>query len=331
LGLGPFPTSAVSLPVRLLRGRRHAQRATRQVNQRYTISRLRAAEFDVFHPTYYDDYFLEDLGDKRLVVTVVDMIHELFPQYFSKAGSLIPERKQRLVERADCVIAISQSTRADVMRLLGVPADKVRVIYLGNSVQPPAGTPGRLPSLPERYVLFVGARKGYKNFVGFITAIAPLLRADRMLCVVCTRHNSRRRSGFRSGERRLFRQLGIEGQVVQCAVTDAALAGVYRHALCFVFPSLYEGFGLPVLEAFACDCPVILSNTSSLPEVGGEAVEYCDPTQAESIATALERVLRDDDLRADLVARGRAQLARFSWDACARETEAVYRDVVGSN
>lgn len=291
-------------------------------NGKENVRALSRGDFDLFHPTYYDPYFLAHLGDRPFVVTVYDMIHEIFPEYFSPDDQ-VATWKQQLLGRASRIIAISENTRKDILKFYDVDEKKIEVIYLGNSLQeagPARSSPvGRLP---EKYLLFVGDRSLYKNFYLFAESVAPLLKAKPGLRLVCVGGRP-----FSDQERVFFRHHGLDSKVEYSPANDATLADLYRGALAFVFPSLYEGFGIPVLEAFSCDCPAILSNASSLPEVGGDAAVYFDPKDATSIRDAVNRVIGDAGLREKMIARGRERLTHFSWEKCADETASVYRSL----
>jgi len=294
------------------------------LNKQHSIASILDGKYDIFHPTYYDDYFLKHLGCKPFVLTIYDMIHEVYPEYFSPEDTT-SEKKQKLAHEAAHIIAISEHTKTDIVRLLGIPAKKVRVVHLGYAFP---GTPvsvdaGRDLRLPPRYLLYVGDRTAYKNFHFFARSVVPLLKKDTDLHLVCVGHP------LRAWELTALRRLGIHERVRCFQVNDAALKQFYRHALAFVFPSLYEGFGIPVLEAFSCGCPVIVSRTSSLPEVGGDAVAYIDPKDPVSIVGAVERVIYDEKVREELCSKGRERLRLFSWRKTAEETHALYREIVG--
>jgi len=317
----PFPRPRRFFPsVRWLRKGNHIT----AVNRRWSLHCLARGDFDLFHPTYYGTYFLPRLGSRPFVLTVHDMIHELHP-HAAGSGGRTAARKRLLAEKAAGIIAISESTRQDVIRLLGVPPGMVRTIHHGGPavlerILPPP------PGLAAPYVLFVGQRGDYKNFATFLSAMAPLLRDDPRLRVVCAGGRA-----FSAAEVDAGRALGVEGRVLHVAgPSDAALASLYQHARAFAFPSRYEGFGLPVLEAFASGCPAVLARSSSLPEIGGEAAAYFDPGSEESIREAMARVLRDEGLRRAMIAAGHRRVREFSWDRTARETWAYYAEVAGA-
>lgn len=294
------------------------------VNRWWARRLLRRGELELLHPTYYDPWFLPELGGRPFVLTVHDMVHELFPGLFAPADPT-RERKRALVERAAGIIAISESTRRDLVRLLGVPEERIRVIpHAAPALPPPAET--RPPGLPDRYLLFVGQRAGYKNFLSLLAAVAPLLKEGAGPSLVCAGWKP-----FSRGEREAIAGAGVTGRVLhRPAPDDAELATLYRHAAAFVYPSRYEGFGIPVLEAFSCGCPAVLARASSLPEVGGDAAAYFDPDDPASMRAEIARLLEDAALRRELVERGRRRVGEFSWGRTADETLAFYRAVAGT-
>jgi glycosyltransferase involved in cell wall biosynthesis len=278
---------------------------------------------DVLHATFYDPASITAARRAKLVVTVLDMIPERFPEMFPRTGAyarLVTQRwihgKRALCARAAVILAISESTKRDLVELYGLDPARVTVTHLGNRLAP---TPDASPpaSLPPRYVLFVGTRNTYKNFALVLEAIR---RLDVGLACVGG-------GPFDSDELSQIARLGLAGRVVQASVTDAELAACYAHALAFVFPSRYEGFGIPILEAFACGCPVLVARASCFPEIAGDAARYFDPDDASELAALLADVI-DDRAAADLLReRGRARAAQFTWEATAARTLAAYREV----
>ena len=175
--------------------------------------------------------------------------------------------------------------------------------------------------LGRRYVLFVGYRGWYKNFLRFVRAMRPILEKDNDLCVLCV-------GGGAFTAEELVEIGGMSSRYFQRALDDDSLAQAYANAECFVFPSEYEGFGIPLLEAFACSCPVLSSNISSLPEVAGDAAEYFSPFSVSEMSAKILRVMEDDLLREKLRLAGRERLKFFDWDKTARETLECYRRVL---
>jgi glycosyltransferase involved in cell wall biosynthesis len=300
---------------------RGKQRLFYYLNKRYSIEHIKKQRFDVFHPTYYDPYFFKYIGNKPFVVTFLDMIHEKFMQAYPELAndSVSLQDKRLMAQKAARLIAISQSTKNDMVKILGVTPDKIDVVYLGTSFN--ASITSDQSFYDFKYLLYVGTRRLYKNFDFFLKSISPLLAAANVK-LVCAGGGK-----FSPSEQNLIKELGLEEYVIFSEVNDLILANLYKHAEAFVFPSLYEGFGIPVLEAFACDCPCVISNVSSLPEVGGDAALYFDPKNAESIINSIKKVLCDDALRTSLTLAGKEQLKKFSWDKTYEKTIAVYNSV----
>ena len=273
---------------------------------------------DVLHRTYYD---ARDLARGRCatVLTVHDMIHELHPRD-DRQRAWMEARKRPAVAAADAVIAISESTRRDLVRLHGTPEEKVNVIHLASSLVG-EGAPESLLDRP--YLLFVGGRGGYKNFELLARTLAGRPDWRRELDLACFGGGP-----LTSGEQDLLARLGLVDRVHLFEGADATLETLYRHAAMLVYPSRYEGFGLPPLEAMQLGCPVVVAGASSLPEVVGEAGELVEPDSQDDLEAAIARVLGDTAHRRGLVRLGREQATRFSWERCARETLDVYRKVI---
>jgi len=294
------------------------QPTTESVNRQHSIDRIQSSQHDVFHPTYYDPYFFESLGDRPFVLTVHDLIHEFFP------GDFLPEdstaiQKKNLCRKAARIIAVSNTTKNDLVERFGVDPNKIDVVYHGISINPANAAVADPGWLPNRYLLFTGGRTGYKNFTFFVRAVAGILREDAQLQLVCTGHP------FTAEERSLFRELAIADRAFHCAASDRQLATLYSNAEALVFPTLYEGFGMPILEAFACGCTVVLSDTPATREIAEDAALLFNPTRASELADAVSKVLGNDVLKNTLVERGRQRASSFSWKTATSETAEVYR------
>lgn len=297
---------------------------TYRSNQAYTITQLYRKSFDIFHATYYDPYFIPYLKKRPFTITFLDMIHEKFSGQFHELADdkNITRQKQFMADNADRIIAISESTKCDVVELLNVDPNKIDVIYLGSSLKPNPDkySPGLTPNV-EPYLLFVGNRGHYKNFQGLLKSIHPLLKKYK-LKIICGGGGA-----FSKTESELINLLKIDKLVEYTPINDQALQILYKQAVAFVFPSLYEGFGIPILEAFACNCPCIVSNRSSIPEVAGDAALYIDPLSSDSIVDAVERLVLDQSLRQTLINKGQQQLSKFSWERTVNETINVYKAI----
>jgi len=298
-------------------GARLAHRLPDSVNRRHFERAADTSSDAILHPTYFNPYILTRRGSHKLVVTVYDMTHERF-------GNLpdpeTVQNKRMMMEAADIIIAISQSTKNDIVELYPQYADKIEIIHLAGSLSRSPESEGARAESP--YVLFVGSRAGYKNFPVCARAFAGVLPDWRDLQLVCAGGGP-----FSSSELGLFKELGIEQNVSNLQVDDAGLSNLYSHATVFIFPSKYEGFGLPALEAMACGVPCLLSSVTSLPEVGGDAALYFDPQGADELAGVLARVLGDRSLAEEMQRAGFNRAAQFTWERTARLHEEVYRSL----
>jgi glycosyltransferase involved in cell wall biosynthesis len=294
----------------------------------YNINKLSSSfdlltkPYDLVHATYYDPYILPLLKGRPFVITFLDMIHEKFGSQFTRElayDGTITKQKRLVANRADCIIAISESTKRDIVDLLDINPNKISVVYLGNSLLSPSEPASSAVTSP--YLLFVGNRSMYKNFTGLLKAIHPLLKQYNIK-LLCAGGGT-----FTKEEKEFIQSLNAVNFVGQQSFNDQTLPLLYQNALAFIFPTLYEGFGIPILEAFACSCPCIVSDVSSLPEVAGQAALYIDPTMPESITHAIEQLIGDPTLRETLIQKGREQLAKFSWHRTITETVNIYQSV----
>lgn len=272
----------------------------------------------IVHETYYSRNRTSSARAKT-VVTVHDMIEELFPEYFPMSKQTIETRKA-VFRRVDHIICISESTRADLLRLYGVNPEKVSVVYHGSSLSTsmPQPVSGRDP-----FFLYVGDRGYYKNFFSLLAAFAEsrLFKTHKLVCFGGGK--------LSDGEQERIKQLRIPNeQIISAGGEDALLARYYATAEAFVYPSLYEGFGIPVLEAMECGCPVICGNNSSIPEVAGDAAMYFDSSDTLDISSAMQKIAQSPATRLDLIAKGRIRVRKFSWDKCAQQTHAVYEGLL---
>ncbi len=273
----------------------------------------------IVHETYFMENSVAPKG-VRTVVTVYDMIHERFPAAFPQQDKT-SHQKRIATQRADHVICISESTRKDLLEFFDLPEEKVSVVYLGfDSLSPMISE----TTQNKPYVLYVGQRGGYKNFDGFLRAYASSLWLRNNFDVLCFGGGA-----FSNAEKKLFNDLNLlDKQLLQINGDDSKLAGIYHGAALFVYPSLYEGFGIPPLEAMSLACPVACSNNSSIPEVVGDAGEYFDPGNIDSMRVALESVLNSAARRSELIDSGLVRCTEFSWTQCARQTLAIYQGLL---
>lgn len=275
---------------------------------------------DIVHET---NFHPERIAPTRcgLVITVYDMIFEMNPTISEAKETIL--NKKAAIERADKIICISESTRRDLLKYYPEVEDRVAVTLLGfDPGFSGADEDDDMAPHPRPYILYVGIRRDYKNFDGLVEAFAgsKVLRKFDLVCV-----------GFQDlnpAEYALFDKFGVSDRIFhRFAHSDKHLRAWYRHAAVFAYPSLYEGFGIPPLEAMAGGCPVVCMNTSSVPEVCGEAAEYAEIGVSGSLGSALENVLTSPDRAETLRVAGRKRVELFSWKECARLTSDVYKSL----
>ncbi len=288
------------------------------------IALYRQRDIDVFFtPTHYAPRF----SPVPTVVSVMDLSYIHFPQLFKKNDLYqLTNWTKYSVRQAAMVCTISQASKNDILHLYQKPAEQVVVTYPGiKSMDKKEGIVTEKKT--EKYLLFVGTLQPRKNIVRLIEAFSFVREKHKDINLVIVGKKGWQYEEILEAPKRW----DVEQSVVfKDFVDDEELAALYTHATCLVFPSLYEGFGLPILEAMQYDCPVITSNVSSLPEVGGDAVLYVDPKDPYDIAQKIEQLLSDSALRKELIAVGRKQLKKFSWEKTAKETLAVLTTLGGS-
>lgn len=297
-------------------------RSSKETNRREFARKLRAGDYDVIHLTgahSFGDAWRPYVGRKPLIVTVCDLIPDIVYD-----NQLIKKWRQEVLNAATHIIAISEHTKKDIVSLYGIDSDRISVVYLGADV---AKTMKPVHALErKRYIFYVGKRDGYKNFSFLAKSVAPIFAADKSLFLVCTG------SDFNDAEKKMLAQYDMIGRASARIYEDDELRWLYANACVFIYPSKYEGFGIPVLDAFSLGCPVLLANASCFPEIGGNAALFFDPADENDLRKQLLRIISENEdarrLCADLVARGKERLKQFSWAKCAQETAEVYRQVV---
>ena len=280
----------------------------------------RLGQFDIIHcPTVLAPFY--NRPGPRIVMTCHDLsplteptCHTLRHRFYFR--HILPLR----LRVVDHFIAVSHSTKKDMKRLCHIPQDRITTVHLG---APPVFSTAN--SFKENYLLAVGTLEPRKNLKRVIQAFLVLKQhrenvADRLL-IVGTK-------GWDYDDTVELMQRHTDSVQFLGYVSDHELQNLYRKAKGLIYPSIYEGFGLPVLEAMAMGCPVVTSDRSSLPEIGGNAVLYVNPHDISQIAAAMEKLLTDDGLRRTLAERGLARASRFSWERCAQETVAVYQEIL---
>lgn len=286
------------------------------------MSRLNLrVDADIVHNTFYLPHGLTPARGAKRIVTVHDMIPELLPDTRRRLDFLT--LKKRYVESADHIICVSESTKEDLLKVYGVPAAPISVVHHGVDprFQPEIE---KLDFLPDRYILFVGNRDSYKDARVLFEAFAELSSLDPSIELLCVGG-----SGLSATEVEFLEMLGVRKRVSQRHLDDMSMVSAYAHAEIFVFPSHFEGFGIPALEAMACGTPVVLAQATSLPEVGGDAAAYFRAGDKSDLAGVLSELLRDPAALADLRMRGLARAAKFTWQQAARRMANTYLDALG--
>ncbi len=289
------------------------------VNELYCKYLLGKNDFDVFHPTYYNPYFMEKLK-KPMVTTIHDMTHERLPEYFWANDHLTVQKKIN-AEKADKIIAISETTKKDILELLDVKEEKIEVIYHGIDIETPLAFK-EVPNLPQRYILFVGDRSGYKNFYIFIRAFAAIQKKYPDLEVILTGGGP-----ILIADKEFMVKLKVDQKIRHINVSDEELNSLYKNALFFAYPSFYEGFGLPILEAFKAQCPVLLSDIDCFKEIGADSVSYFEQRNLDHLIFMLEELINNDELRRNLVTKGNQRLLDFPIQKCIDQTLALYQSL----
>ncbi len=296
----------------------------RKLNQQLARRPISEWAPDILHETYYyhDERIIS--GDFPIVITVHDMIHELFPQLFSSHDKTA-KRKKKAIFRADHVICVSENTRRDLLSLYDLPIEKTSVVHLGTENLTkllPAALPGPIDA---PYLLYVGERSAHKNFEGLLRAVSHSTRLSSDFCIVAYGGGA-----LNKVEKKLITELGFKtNQVLQLSGDDRLLKRLYLDAAALIYPSIYEGFGLPPLEAMACGCPVVCSKGGSIPEVVGNAGTYFDAYSQDDITKSIEDTVyaNREDLQ-KLIKSGSLRQEIFTWDACASRTLEIYKKLV---
>jgi glycosyltransferase involved in cell wall biosynthesis len=316
------PHLVSGLPMRPLRG---TTGALRELNALLFWPAAWQMRPQLVHETYYaprPSY----LARVPRVLTVYDMIHERHPENYPPLDRIATFKKAAIL-RADHIFCISENTRRDLQEIYRLPDNRISVTHLGHALPTGDAAAGLAANGGAPFLLYVGERRGYKNFSGLLAAYASSAWLRENFCIVCFGGGA-----FSQVERELMSSLGIAAQQLrQQSGSDSDLANLYCAAAALVYPSRYEGFGIPPLEAMSLDCPVVCSRASSIPEVVGDAGEYFDPDDPASIRAAIENLLQSTGRQAMLRAAGRARGRDFSWDRCARETLLGYEKLLPSS
>ena len=286
-----------------------------KINQKYSIESLKQYNWDVFHPTFFDPYFMRYVGNRPYIITVHDMISELYADMKEQA-----KHKKEVVRKASAIIAVSENTKKDLCDILKIPEKKVHVIYHGG---PKQETISEVPLIDNKYILYVGNRNGYKMFPKLLSEFSVFYQKHSNIKLVCTG------KPFSHNEIKQIQEYKINDGVIHLRATDIELRNLYAHALAFIYPSEYEGFGMPILEAYAYGCPILLNKKSCFPEIAADAALYFNTNEDSSISNALETIdSYSTDQRNRLVEKGYNRLANFSWEKSANQLINIYKSVI---
>ncbi|UBM60727.1 glycosyltransferase family 4 protein [Marinilongibacter aquaticus] len=306
---------------KLLFSNKIGKRFLYQLNERKSLEYVKKDNFDIFHPTYYDNYFAKDLK-KPLVTTIHDMTYELLPEYFW-AQDPLTQQKRMHIEQADAIIAISESTKNDILNVYpSANENRIHVIHHGIELVAEPETQ-IIPTLPETFVLFVGDRSGYKNFYKTLTSYKIISGNFPELKLVLVGGGS-----LAIAENEAINRLGLKDKVVHMSLNNAQLNYTYQKAQYLIYPSLYEGFGLPILEAFQNNCPLILSHIPCFKEIAGSAALYFEPNEEGGMIKPMELLLTDENLKRHLIALGREKLKQYDIKTCLEKTLNLYESLV---
>ena len=294
------------------------------LNYSINVNKIRRFKPEILHQTYYNKHNYKEQKYKR-VITVFDLIHEIYCSEDPKMQSFLQEKKHS-IENAEHIICISEHTKSDLQKFYAISDDKITVTHLGVRAKPMELELSKDYKIRANrpFLLYVGERSGYKNFLGFIQGFSFSHRLMGNFDIVAFGGGK-----FTNKELNFINTLGFrEGQVNQISGSDFMLSRYFQSAAAFIYPSLYEGFGLPPLEAMSFGCPVIVSDRSSIPEVVGNAGKYFDAKRPEDICSSIEEVVFCDNTMKKLIKNGHERINKFSWKKCAINTLEAYSTIL---
>lgn len=284
------------------------------VNQKIDLHFLNSGKFDVFHPTFLNPYYIGHTKDKPVVQTMHDFIHEKTDRADS---AVVRKRRKKVLEQANAIICISNETKNDLLEFYNVPENKVKVIYHGTNQDIISCTSKPIFDFP--YLLYIGNRNGYKNFNRFINAFVKITKDIHLVCTGIP---------FNSEELQTLFQLGISERVHQKFVSEEEMKNLLCNAVAFIYPSMMEGFGLPILEAFRTQCPCIISDIPCFREVADNGAIYFEPHSVDDIYDKINKTIQNAGILQNLKQKGVERLKLFTWEKTARETLELYESVL---
>jgi glycosyltransferase involved in cell wall biosynthesis len=280
----------------------------------------------IYHPTYYSPKIRKIAENSKIIITVFDMIAEKFPEYFPNSRKVLHDKKES-IESADSIICISESTKNDLLNFYNIDEKKIHVVYLASGLSNNYSQcaevlkQNKIHDDKRDFILYVGERYEYKNFIFLLkTYFEEKLYIDFDL--VCFGGKT-----FNNYEQKYIDNNKLNKNVKFISGNDSDLINLYKNARCLVYPSKYEGFGIPIIEAMSLCCPVIASNSSSIPEVTGNAALLFNPLDRNDLLNNLSSILYDNRLRQKLIIEGMQQSKKFSWKKTAIETLDIYKNL----
>jgi glycosyltransferase involved in cell wall biosynthesis len=315
-----FIRDSINIP-----GKKYVERFVKRKEDKFLFKTLKNGTFDIFHPTYYNPPFLKYLAkDKALVLTIHDMTYEL---YYDKQYNKIHQEsinKRNIIKRAKHIIAVSENTKKDVLSLYPeINSDSITVIYHGSSLL--QDIPESNIKLPPKFLLFVGKRGKYKNFLWLLNSIADFINRNN-INLICAGGRP-----FSNEERDLINDLNVKQKVTHFEIqNDQDLATLYKRTACFIYPSSHEGFGIPILEAYSCGCPTLLAESSCFPEIGANGALYFENGNKDQLIDQLNRILNDKELVIKLKNNGFERVKDFSWQNSVQQHIDVYKRVMSA-
>ena len=290
-----------------------------KLNTAYTISKLNHINYDVLHVTDHDCKYLEKVKRPRpVILTVHDLIPELFPSLFPDLNERLKDRKYSIA-KADHIICISESTKKDLIDIYNIPASKISMIYHGCPDYLNVNFMELEILNNKKYLMYIGDRRAtYKNFWNMIENLNDFLSLHNDVFLVCIG------SPFNNIEKEKLAKFSWASKVLTFSVKDSELFSIYNNSLCLILPSLYEGFGFPLLEAMKAQCPILASNTSCLPEIAAGGALYFNPITFAGFKENLQSIVEDEHQRTHLIKKQELRLVDFSWTKTADYTVQSY-------
>lgn len=293
------------------------------INSIYTIILINFSEYDIYHATYYETFFLRYLGNRKLVLTIYDCTYEESGVDQKWSNRIIVNRK-KLINRADVIIAISNEVKNDILKYYKIPSRKIKVVYLFSPLGKNSIRGDRKLLKSKRFVLYVGTREFNKNFGRFLEAFGKVNAEFPDISLTCLGGGA-----ITTSEKFLIERLGLSDDVEHIPIkTDQDTINFFHGALMFVYPSLKEGFGIPILNAFVCGCPVVASDIPVFREVANTSFLSFDPLSVDNMYYSMRKVVLGDAIVQNNIISGYKCVKKYSADRMTRETAKIYKSLL---